>query len=519
MSPDGRRDRDHSRESLELARTARWRCSRGRSAVSCWRALGVGVLALLVGVAPLLGAPPAGARFRPLPVPGHDLTIVPESERALQRVVIGVQRNVTRYFMLPSTERWDPRSWNPRVAFFRRQLYWLNLELSHGRILSVLPRHSRIFAAVPDPALSGSLGNEREVFEDYLRTRAGWPAEDVAERVRYYTVAEEVPYPQDLAELLGRDSRGRLVLGLGDDGDPYYLEPTRRLAAAFPGDFLLKPLAGVNTEGGDIELVWLPEGVPGLIVGRHRALRRLGRMLGEGVIGRAVTEKELERLRSRYRRAFFGLEVLIVGEAGLRRPRLVSDELFHMDMVVNVMRVGERALAFIPSYEGEAVDAHLLEPLSPELISRAQAEYDMVARQLRQRGYTIVRLPLADHPVRSPVNVARFVSPTGRPTVLLGRYPYHRKVDGGRSPQHHIQSALDGLVAASAQWHSTPSDANWERLRQALAHTWSMMDSGVAAPNPTFALQAGTYRANGVDVIPVPMFAAGEGGLHCSLLN
>lgn len=465
------------------------------------------------------GAEVPKRRFEPVAVPGQDLILIPESERTLHRVVLGVQRNVTRFFMLPSSEPWDPMSRDPRVAFFRRQLYWLNLEFTHGRILSVLPKHSKVFAALPNPNLAGSLGNERDVFEDYLRTRAGWSAEEIKSRVQYFEVAEEIPYPQDQAELLGRDNRGRLVLGLGDDGDPYYLDPARRLAKAFGDDFILRTLPGINTEGGDIEVVWLPEGVPGVMVGRHRALRRLGRLLGEGVVGRKVSQAELDRLRGVYSRAFFGIETIIAGEEGLRKPRTISDDLFHMDMVVNVMRVGTRVLAFIPSYESDAIDAVMLEPLADDVINRAQAEYDMVARQLQKRGFQVVRLPLADHPVRNPVNVAKFISPTGRPTVLLGRYPYHRKQGDRRSPQHEIQSALDELVAAAALWHIESSDANWEALRRAIARTWAMMDAGFAAPNPNFALQAGTYRAHGVDVVTVPMFAGAEGGLHCSLLN
>lgn len=479
----------------------------------------VGRLWAVAGVLLAAAAGAEGDRFSPVSVPGEDLTLVPESERKLQRVVVGIQPNVTRYFMLPSTEPWDPKSADPRVRFLRRQLYWLNLEFMHGRLYSALPTHTRVFAALPSAQLAGSLGNEREVFEDYLRTHAGWSAADIAARMRYFSVPQELPFPQDQAELLGRDSRGRLVLGLGDDGIPYYLDAARRLAAAFPDEFVVRPLHGVNTEGGDIELVWLPEGVPGLMVGRHRALFRLARLRGEGVLGRPASEDGLERVRKFYRDAFFGLEVIIVGEEGLRHPRLVSDTVFHMDMVLNVMRVGSRVVAFIPSYEPGAVDAINLEPLAVDVVRRAQAEYDAVAVQLRRRGYDVVRLPTSDHPVRNPVNVARYISPSGRPTVLLGRYPYHRRLPAGTSPQFEIQNALDALAAAVERWHLESSPTNWERLRAAIAGTWQAIDAGLAAPNPTFERQAAIYRAAGVDVIAVPMLAGGEGGIHCSLFN
>jgi hypothetical protein len=457
--------------------------------------------------------------FAPVSIPGQDLVLQPESERRMQRVVVGLDSNLTRMYMVPSTEPWDPRSKDPRVVHLRRQLYWLNFELHHGRIFAALPPHTTFFVAVPDASLTNSLGNEREVLAEYLSKRVGWTDNEIGRRIRFYTVPGAVPYPQDLGELLGRDSRDRLVVGLGDDIEEYYLQPALRLAAAFPEEFTIRMLPGVNTEGGDLELAWLPNGKPGVLVGHHRIRRWLERHLASGIIGRRLSATDVEKARTAFREAFFGLEVVIVGQSSLVRPRAVSDELFHMDMVLSVLRVGSRTLAFVPSYVRPAVDAIGLEPLSDEVVERAQLEYDAVAAQMADLGYGVVRLPFADHPVRNPVNIARYVSPQGRTVVLLGKYPYHRNLNDGRCPQREIQNALDTLASAVDRWHSTADDASWQRVTAAIDATWKAMDEGVSAPNPTFALQAGAYRAHGVEVTPVPVFASGEGGLHCTLLQ
>lgn len=459
------------------------------------------------------------ARFRPVLIPGTDVVLMPESERTLRRVVIGLDPNTTKFFMLPSTEAWDPKSRDPRVMMLRRQLYWLNLELSQGRIFAAAPAHTVFFVAVPDAAVNNSMGNEAEVFADYLRTRVGWSAAEIARRIRTYTVPVAVPFPQDQGELLGRDSRDRLVLGLGRDIESVYLEPARSLGRVFPNDFVLRPMEDINTEGGDLEIVWLPDGKPAVFIGRHRVLRRLERTQGEDLRGHVVPDVLIELARAAYRRAFFGLEAVIVGEAGLRTPALVSDELFHMDMVVNMMRVGERMLAFIPSFVDDPIDAVAETPLAPEMRTRAQSEYDAIASQLAARGYTVVRLPLADHPVRSPVNVAKFISPTGVPTVLLGRYPYHRTLPDGRRPLHEIQEALTTLEVRVCTWRVKPDEAQWRAVETALRLVWKTIDDGIAAPNPIFDMQAGAYRSNGIEVIAVPMLPGGEGGLHCMLLN
>jgi len=471
--------------------------------------------------------PPAG-QLRPLHPPGLDLTAVPESERTLRRLVIGLPANRTRYFMLPSTERFDPGSQNPHVHFVRSQSYFLNFELAHGRLLRAIPGYTRLFVALPDPrAVPGSLGNEADVFRDYLRQRVGWSDREITERVRFFTVPAEITYPQDIAEVVGTDARGRLVLGIGGDLPEAYREPALCLARSFPDDFEVLTLGAsegsgmVDIEGGDLSLVWLPEGNVGLLIGRHRVRRYVERQYGEVALGTPLPRERIEAAREAFRRAFFGVETIIVGEEGLLEPGTVSEELFHADMVVNVLRARGKIVAFVPSYQERPVDAITHVRLSEEVAQRVQHEYDLIAEQLGRRGYEVVRLPFADHPVRNPVNVARFVNPeTGEQCVLLGKYPYHFPlVRGGPIPQFELQAAFDRLEDAVNAWRASPGKTSWDEVERAFRDVWTAMDTAAGSPNPTFDAQAEVYSSHGVKVIPVAIYPTGEGGLHCLSLN
>ncbi|HYB53460.1 MAG TPA: hypothetical protein VEG84_06315, partial [Thermoanaerobaculia bacterium] len=65
-------------------------------------------------------------------MPGTDLRLLPECEHTMNRLVLGLDPNQTKFYMLPDTTPWDPRSPDPRVRRLRQQLYWLNFELLHG---------------------------------------------------------------------------------------------------------------------------------------------------------------------------------------------------------------------------------------------------------------------------------------------------------------------------------------------------------------------------------------------------
>jgi hypothetical protein len=186
-------------------------------------------------------------------------------------------------------------------------------------------------------------------------------------------------------------------------------------------------------------------------------------------------------------------------------------------MVVNVVRSGANILAFVPSYEEMPVDALTHVPLAEELRARVQREFNEVANQLATRGYRVIRLPFADHPVRNPVNVAKFVDPaTGQSVVLLGKYPYHFATKpGGSIPQFELEDAFARLETAVDAWRAKPTDARWNDVTVVLQKTWKEMDRISATPNPTFADQARIYERNGIKVIPVAIYPTGEGGLHC----
>ncbi|MFN2385004.1 MAG: hypothetical protein ABR576_01725 [Thermoanaerobaculia bacterium] len=471
------------------------------------------------GAGPQPGSAPVVA-FRPLTV-SSDLRLEPESDRRLRRLVMGLDANDTRYYMLPETGTL-PRSENdPRVRHLRRQLYWMNFELHHGRILTSVPQQTRFFVAVPEPgSVPGSHENEEEVFRDYLARRVGWSATQIREKVQFFRIPGTIPYPQDMAEPLGHDSRGRLVLGFGSETNAFYYEPLRRLVAAFPDEFVLREVPGVDTEGGDIELAWLPNGRIAVLVGRHRVLVALEARHGRPFRGVRIRDDEIRRAASEFSRAFFGLETLVVGEPALRDPGLASDVLIHSDMVVNVLRGSKGVTAFVPTYGVAAVDAITRLALEPEVRRRAEAEYDAVARQFRARGYRVVRIPFSDHPVRTPVQVGKFIDPTtGQQSLLLGKYPYHFALPDGRNLQWEIQSAFDALEKRVGAWRRSPTDARWSEVEKNLQAIWKEFDAAIHAPNPEFAAQVRIYEENGVRVFPVPVFPAGEGGIHCMLLK
>jgi len=449
----------------------------------------------------------------PAPPPG--LTLVPEAERPYRRLVIGLDPLLASPFMLPEGSNFEGLG-DKRLAQIRRQLYWLNFELMHGQIVNAIPKRTRLYVAVPDPRLHArELGDEREEFREYLRVRARWSPADIAERIRFFVVGQAIPFPQDIAEPLGIDEAGRLVLGIGAEADLYYREILQQIVKAFPKEFAMHSLPGVNSEGGDVELVRLPGGRLGLLAGHHRVLRWLEYRHGEGLLGRSVPVARIEEARTAFRKAFFGLDVLFVNEEGLRSPSLVSDELFHSDMIVNVAKGTKGSVAFIPTYEGVPVDAITREPLSPEVQKRAQVVYDRVARQLVGWGFRVARLPFADHPVRNPVNVGKYTEPNGEQVVLLGKYPYHFALPDGPNPQRELQKRFDAVSDDLEAWRNRPSAAAFERVQKGFREVWAEMDRAAASPNPTFERQAAVYRAEGIRVVPVPIFPTGEGGLHC----
>jgi hypothetical protein len=460
-------------------------------------------------------------RFRPSTVAGQDLVLLPESERPFSRVVIGLRPH-------GATGKKPLRgATDPRLVALRRRLYGLDFELFHGQCMTALPPYATFFVAVPDPATVPEASGEEEAdFREYLASRLGWTEETIRVRTRFFRVSATLSYPQDMAEILGHDRKGRLVLGVGADTDPVYAEPVERIAKAFPEAFSVRRLAGlhvgdINTEGGDLALAWLPDGAVGLLVGRHRTIRYLERRGGQPILGRPLEPEEIAEARRAFSLAFFGVEVLIVGEGALRDPSLGSEALFHADMTVAAVRNEREALAFVPTYERPPLDATSRQLLPDDFVRGVQREYDLVAGQMEGHGYRVVRLPFEDHPVRAPVNVSKFVDVTsGKRVVVLARYPEHRPpAPGVKSAMAQLQDAVLALQERLDAWEAAPNDAAFARLDASLKDAWREVDEAAASPNPLFDRQRALYEANGLSVVPLALFPSGEGGVHCLLLR
>jgi hypothetical protein len=447
--------------------------------------------------------------------------LVPEAERSLKRVILGLAPNSTKLFLLPETAAWEANTKDPRVRWLRRQLYRLNFELEHGQIFRHAPPYARFFIAVPDPRTTPeSLGNEEAIFREHLRERVGWSDRVIDERVRFFTVPIPVVFPQDMAEPIGYDERGRLVLGLGADGDDHYRSAVESLAAAHPEDFVIRRLPGINTEGGDLALVRLPEGGVGLLIGRNRVARYVARRHPDVAADAPIPETYIDEARRAYQRALGGIEAIVIGREALRDPRLANPEIFHIDMLLAVLKAPSGVVAFVPTYEGIPIDALSHVELSADSARRFQNEFDRTARQLASRGFRVARVPFADHPARSPVGIGKFLDPvTGEPNVLLGRYPAHLEPPDDRNPQTRLQIVFQELDASVADWRHDPTDSRWGMVQAGIAKAWRQMDAAIQAPNSLFESQKRTYESFGIRVRSLPIFPTGEGGVHCLVLK
>jgi hypothetical protein len=472
----------------------------------------------------LLLAVPA---FVPFHVPAADLDLVPESERPCRRVVIGLDPMNSEFFMLPNVEHLAGKKNGARVVWLRHQLFHLRLALDRGSIMRCAPPDTIFFVGVPDPTtVPEATGSEADALREYLADRAHWSAREIAERVRFFMVPDPIPFPQDMAEALGFDHQGRLVFGIGGDIAEEYRGPVLSLVRTFPDDFGVRTLGqtgadSINTEGGDLSIIWRPNGQVGVLVGRHRIVRFLERRNGRSLAGEAIDQSMIEEARLAFSGAFFGREVIIAGEAALRHPGWVNDDVFHADMVVTIMRCDHQVVAFVPTFEGRPIDAVFRESLSPERQALVQEEYELVARQMKKRGFAVVRLPFSDHPARNPVNVSKYLDPsTGRHVVLLERYPYHfAPASGGPIPHFQLQDAIEAVSAEVDQWYKRPNDARWQAVQASIEAAWRKLEKTAASPNPLFSRQAALFEANGIEVLPVPMCPSGEGGLHCMILR
>jgi hypothetical protein len=296
----------------------------------------------------------------------------------------------------------------------------------------------------------------------------------------------------------------------------------KNLAAAFPKDFtLLKFNSSLSAEGGDEDLIWMPDGKVAFLVGRNRARVFLERSRQEVFEDKKISSTLIEEARKAYSDALYGIDVIFMPEKVLANPALGSKETFHLDMITTTMPApdGKGLRAFIPTYGKEVYDAISFQRFDNKFVKEVQNEYDQAAAQFKKMGYEVIRLVYNDHPVRGPVNIGRFRNKlTGKSTVLLGKYPYHLPVSDPETPQAKINQALDNLNAITSSWMEAPTADRYENVRVSVDTLWKTMDEVSQAHNPIYEAQAALFKSYGYEVMTIPMYAWGGGGLHCQMM-
>ena len=130
------------------------------------------------------------------------LMTIPETERPLDFAVIGLDSDRPNYFMLPDMKP-NNNLQASRYEEVREQLYWLNYELCHGRVLNALPPLTKVYVALPDPKLvKDATGREERYFLDYLRTRCLWPEDRIRDQVRFFKSPVPLIWAQDIGKIL-----------------------------------------------------------------------------------------------------------------------------------------------------------------------------------------------------------------------------------------------------------------------------------------------------------------------------
>jgi hypothetical protein len=457
---------------------------------------------------------------RRLAVEDGNLTLVPESERPLDRIVVGINQASGHYYLLPVISRWkgvDRR----RLETVRRMLYLSDLETCHGFLWGVLPPETRVFVGVPVTEEGKTSPVERRWFKQYLVERWGWSRDRVAEKVRFFDMPTFAPWTQDMGEVVGWDRRGRTVLVVGDQEPDYYRQSVMNLVRSYPREFDVRPVpSAVSTEGGDIEMSWGPDGGPQLVAGRHAAVRYIGRMAGVPAGRRPVSLPQVLDSRQAYSSAFFGIPELFLPKSVLMDPGQGDPELFHLDMIATFFAGRERSLAAVPYYLEPPVDAVSGREMDPAFVRRLRGEYNRAALELQAAGYDVVRLPFQDHPVRGPVNLVKYYDrKADRQVVYLAKYPRHVPVDGQPTDQLRILWAVYEVQNRGAAWQANPGEAEYTEFIRSMGSLYSAMNMAAVAPDPVFEAQRAALEAVGCRVVPVPMFAWGAGGLHCQILH
>lgn len=448
---------------------------------------------------------------------------VPESERSGAHRVIGLGPHKTSYFMLP-TITGSAGADETTYREIQRELYWLDFRFTHGVLLPNLDRSTNLYVAVPDPDVYKEfLGSELEFFIEYLAGKRGWSELEIARRIHPFVTPVPLVWTQDAGEVMIRAGDPLATIYKGASDHEGYLTFLKALTAAYPQVFALKELPPeISGEGGDLEVVWGPDRQPALLVGSHRIVRYMMQAHPGWNPAAPMMQEQIEEARAAFSRAYEGLPVYIVPEKLLLDPSRGSDEVFHLDMLVSVMdhHRGPRPHAFVPDFIPSPVyNALTAQPLDADLVAKSQWEFDEAARQMAALGYEVVRLPLDDHPARSPVNFGKFRSPqTGLYGVLLAKFPYHHH-GAQTEPQWRVLSTAWYAEQSGNAWQAQGTPESLALFQKNLARLWEVLEEVQAAPNPIYEERARRIREAGYDVIEVPSYAAGSGGIHCQILK
>lgn len=480
------------------------------------------VLAVIFAVFPVF------AQDWKLPLPqgmkadNGNILIVPESERFMNFVIFGLWPNSGQYYFLPEMK--DISGLNrAKVREVEKQFYWLNYELSHGRPIRNLPDYTHLYVALPDGKfVKESRGGEKALFLQYLKERCGFTDNEIKNKVHFFKSNIQLEWAQDSCKILGREEDGRVVLGYSELDNNPYIGTVMNLAKSFPREFkLVKFDSALSAEGGDQDFIWSAPGKVSFLVGRNRVRVYLERKYNESFEDKKITREQVEEVRKAYSDAIYGVDVIFMPEKVLMDPALGSKETFHVDMISTTLPdlSGPGFRVFIPTYAKQAFDAISLQPLDPKMMKAAQNEYEQAAAQFKKMGYDVKRLEFTDHPVRNPVNIGRFRNKvTGKYTALLAKYPAYLPVDDANTPQAKLNAAFDNLNNETQNWLSSKSDSGYDSVIAAINNLWRVMDEACAAPNPTYEAQYKVFKDLGYEVVTIPVYAWGAGGLHCQMM-
>src|SRR5579859_4112475 len=224
--------------------------------------LGIIVLVLLlcVAVPRIHGSVQPSSDYTPNPSL-TDVEFIPETERPLEVCIIGIDPANGPFYNLPVLKK--GASLNPsQKEKLQEQVYWLNLELSHGRLLQSLPPRTQLYVAVPDQKREvAANGKEADLLRGYLSKHCRWSQAEIKQRVHIFKSPKAMIWVQDIGKILGKDRNGHWVLFRSRSDLNIYHEGVAALCEAFPDRFVCRELPeGISSEGGDEDLVRDPSG-------------------------------------------------------------------------------------------------------------------------------------------------------------------------------------------------------------------------------------------------------------------